>query len=129
MIGKKKESNDLTEIKSILAEGLKIEGNVCAEGKIRIDGEIVGDIKGNYVILGETAKVKGNIFAESIIIMGNVEGNINSHEVEIKAYGRVEGDINTQKLSIEPGASINGVVKSGNFYEKSELNSSTEITE
>ena len=115
---RKKESSSSTEIKSILAEGLRIEGNVLSEGKIRIDGEINGDIKGDYIILGETSKIKGNILSEFIVIMGTVEGNISSQEVEIKTTGKVRGDIVTQKLSIEPGASIEGTLRSGDFYEK-----------
>jgi cytoskeletal protein CcmA (bactofilin family) len=115
---RKKESSSSTEIKSILAEGLRIEGNVLSEGKIRIDGEINGDIKGDYIILGETSKIKGNILSEFIVIMGTVEGNISSQEVEIKTTGKIRGDIVTQKLSIEPGASIEGTLRSGDFYEK-----------
>ncbi|WP_459897154.1 bactofilin family protein [Desulfurobacterium crinifex] len=126
---KKKESNSSTEIKSILAEGLKIEGNVIAEGKIRIDGEINGDIKGDYIILGETSKIKGNILSEFIVIMGTVEGNISSREVEIKTTGKIRGDIVTQKLSIEPGASIEGTLRSGDFYENSISISSIETVE
>ncbi len=126
---KKKKSNSSTEIKSILAEGLKIEGNVIAEGKIRIDGEINGDIKGDYIILGETSKVKGNVLSEFIVIMGTVEGNITSREVEIKTTGKVRGDIVTQKLSIEPGASIEGNIRSGDFYGNSISISSIETVE
>ena len=126
---KKRESNNSSEIKSILAEGLKIEGNVLAEGKIRIDGEINGDIKGDYIILGETSKIKGNIFSEFNVIMGTVEGNITSQEVEIKTTGKIRGDIVTQKLSIEPGASIEGNIKSGDFYENSLSISSIETAE
>ena len=116
---RKKESSSSTEIKSILAEGLRIEGNVIAEGKIRIDGEINGDIKGDYIILGETSRIKGNILSEFIVIMGTVEGNVSSQEVEIKTTGKIRGDITTQKLSIEPGASIKGTLRSGDFYENS----------
>jgi cytoskeletal protein CcmA (bactofilin family) len=126
---RKKENSNSSEIKSILAEGLKIEGNVLSEGKIRIDGEISGDIKGDYIILGETSKIKGNIFSEFIVIMGTVEGNISSQEVEIKTTGKMRGDIVTRKLSIEPGASIEGTIRSGDFYENSISISSIETVE
>jgi cytoskeletal protein CcmA (bactofilin family) len=126
---RKKENGNSSEIKSILAEGLKIEGNVLSEGKIRIDGEISGDIKGDYIILGETSKIKGNIFSEFIVIMGTVEGNISSQEVEIKTTGKMRGDIVTRKLSIEPGASIEGTIRSGDFYENSISISSIETVE
>ena len=125
----KRENSNSAEIKSILAEGLRIEGNVIAEGKIRIDGEINGDIKGDYIILGETSKIKGNIFSEFAVIMGTVQGNITSQEVEIKTTGKIRGDIVTQKLSVEPGASVEGNIKSGDFYENSISISSMETVE
>lgn len=131
MILKKKgeSQSSSVEIKSILAEGLKVDGNVISEGKIRIDGEIRGDVKGNYIILGEPSKINGNIFSEFVVVMGKVKGNINSKEIEIKATGQIQGDIITQKLSVESGASIEGNIKSGVFYEAKSPNSSTETTE
>ena len=123
MLGKKREE-EISEVKSILAEGLKIEGNIFSEGKIRIDGTVEGDVHGNYVIFGQTATVKGSIKASIVVIMGTVEGNIEAEKVEIKASSRIKGDISTGELSVEPGASIDGSVKSGSY-----LSSSTETTE
>jgi cytoskeletal protein CcmA (bactofilin family) len=114
MLGKKKEG-EAGEVKSILSEGLKIEGNIISEGKIRIDGIVEGDVKGDFVVLGETSKIRGNLKVKNLISMGEVEGNILAEYVEIKKSSRIKGDITTQSLSVEPGASIEGSVKSGNF--------------
>ncbi len=123
MLGKKREE-EVNEVKSILAEGLKIEGNIFSEGKIRIDGTVEGDVHGDYVIFGQTATIKGNIKASIVVVMGTVEGNIEAEKVEIKTPSKIKGDISTGELSIEPGASIDGRVKSGSY-----LSSSTETTE
>jgi len=117
MIGGKK-NNSSGEIRSILGEGLRINGNVVAEGKVRIDGEIVGDVKGDYIILGESGKIKGNVLTNEIVVMGSIEGNIQSEEVEIKSSGKIQGDIITKKLFVELGASIEGHVKTGDFSTK-----------
>ncbi len=117
MIGKK-DKVERTDIKSILSEGLKIEGNISFQGKIRIDGEVKGDIEGDYIILGKSAKVTGNLKTKTVIVQGNVKGNISSDRVEIKSGAEVVGDINTNSLSIDSGANIQGMVNSGKFTKK-----------
>jgi len=117
---KRKESENMEEIKSILAEGLRIEGNVYAEGKIRIDGEVTGDVRGSYVILGQASKVKGNVYAEVVVAMGSIEGNVEAKELDIKSSAKIKGDIIAESLSVEPGASLNGLVKVGSYKEASE---------
>jgi len=124
---KKKKEEETAEVKSILSEGLKIEGNVISEGKIRIDGIIEGDVSGDYVIFGESANIKGNVRAKSVVVMGSVEGNVESERAEIKRSAKVKGDISVRELSVDPGASIEGKVTSGSYLSSS--NSSKEITE
>ncbi len=133
---KKKEVQEVpSEIKSILSEGLRIEGNIYAEGKIRIDGEVKGDVQGSYIILGESSKVGGNIKAEHVVAMGEITGNVEAKEVEVKSTARIKGDISSEKLSIEKGASISGNVKSGSYLGEEKFSSisltasSGEITE
>jgi cytoskeletal protein CcmA (bactofilin family) len=117
---KRKEAENVDEIKSILAEGLKIEGNIYAEGKIRIDGEVVGDVSGKFVILGQSSKIKGNVYGEIIVAMGSVEGNLEAKKLEVKASAKIKGDIVAENFSVEPGASLNGLVKVGSYRESSE---------
>ena len=128
---RRKESENMDEIKSILAEGLKIEGNIYAEGKIRIDGEVTGDVRGEFIILGQSSKINGNVCAEIIIAMGCIEGNIEAKKLEVKASAKVKGDIVAENFSVEPGASLHGLVKVGNYREFSEssLESSSAETE
>ncbi len=119
MIGKKgKVEVEKSDIRSILSEGLKIEGNIVFQGKIRIDGEVKGDIEGDYVILGKTSKVTGNLKTKTVIVQGSVKGNIDSERVEIKSGADVTGDISTSSLSVDSGANINGMVNAGRFAKK-----------
>ncbi len=119
MLGKRREG-EISEVKSILSQGLKIEGNISSEGKIRIDGAVIGDIRGDFIIIGETSQIKGNITAKNLVVMGEVEGNISVESLEIKESAKIRGDINCKSLSVEPEASIEGHVKSGNFSSISE---------
>ncbi len=129
MLRKKEEKRiDTAEIKSILAEGLRIDGNITAEGKIRIDGTVNGNVKGDFIIIGQSSKINGDIEAERLVVMGEVKGNVKGSSVEIKASAKVKGDLTVKEISVEPGASIEGKVQTGDFL-KTEHTSLTEITE
>ncbi|WP_456419251.1 bactofilin family protein [Thermovibrio sp.] len=114
---KKKNKVENGEIKSILSSELKIEGNIFATGKVRIDGEVLGDVSGDFIIFGESSKIKGNVKAKRVILMGSVEGDVEATEVEIKSSAKVKGNLSVKELSIESGASVEGAVKSGKFLE------------
>ncbi len=118
MLGKKREE-EMAEVKSILAEGLKIEGNIFSEGKIRIDGTVEGDVNGDFVIFGQRAAVKGNVKAKTVVAMGTVEGNVEAEKLEVKSTAKVRGDLTVKELSVEPGASLDGRVKSGSYTSSS----------
>jgi len=116
---KKKERLEAGEIKSILSQELKIEGSVETKGKVRIDGEIVGDVWGEFVIFGNSARVRGNVRGKKVVFMGSLEGNLTAEEAEVKSTAKVVGNVYAKELSIERGASISGEVKSGEFYSES----------
>ncbi|MEO2083515.1 MAG: polymer-forming cytoskeletal protein [Desulfurobacteriaceae bacterium] len=127
MLRKKEENN--TEIKSILAQGLKIEGNLKSEGKIRIDGEVLGDVTGDTIIFGSTAVVKGKVQASKVVLMGKLEGDLKADSVEIMSTAKVKGEVLAKELSIEKGASVEGTFKCGDYLMGEERSSLTSTTE
>ena len=68
---------DDISINTIIGKGSEIKGNVKVNGFVRIDGDIDGNLEtdGN-VIVGENARIRGNITAKSIILGGIILGNI-----------------------------------------------------
>ncbi|GEM_PF-1251858 len=127
MLRKKEENN--TEVKSILAQGLKIEGNLKSEGKIRIDGEVLGDVTGDTIIFGSTAVVKGKVQASKVVLMGKLEGDLKADSVEIMSTAKVKGEVLAKELSIEKGASVEGTFKCGDYLMGEERSSLTSTTE
>jgi cytoskeletal protein CcmA (bactofilin family) len=98
-----------------LGPGCLFEGNLTLpEGLTRIDGEVIGNIKGNGgLIIGENGSVKGDLNVENVVVYGKVHGNIRARSLEIRASGRVEGDIQVQELVVEKGAIFNGKCSMG----------------
>ena len=85
-------------------------GNIKVNGVVRIDGDIDGNLEtdGN-VIIGENARIRGNINAKSIIVGGIILGNIFANEsVKVLANSIVIGDILSHKVQIEDDALVNG---------------------
>lgn len=106
------------EIRTIIGEDFELEGNIKGEGTIRIDGKVVGDLKiKKGIILGEKGIVFGNIETELALIFGQIHGNINTTQLEIKETGSIYGDIKTNSITMQLGAKYNGKLEMKNQEE------------
>jgi cytoskeletal protein CcmA (bactofilin family) len=116
MLGRKKETElSSQEVRTIVGLGCLFEGNLTLpEGLTRIDGEVIGNIKGSGgLIIGESGSVKGDLSIENVVVYGKVHGNIRARSLEIRASGRVDGDVQVQELVVEKGAMYNGKCSMG----------------
>ncbi|RYY49882.1 MAG: polymer-forming cytoskeletal protein [Chitinophagaceae bacterium] len=100
---------------SIIGAGNIITGNVDAEGDIRIDGTVKGNVYSKAkILIGAEGLVEGNIYCREADVNGQVCGNINTQELlHLKGNAAVSGDIHTAKLFIEPSVSFNGQCQMG----------------
>ncbi|MEP6970938.1 MAG: polymer-forming cytoskeletal protein [Betaproteobacteria bacterium] len=101
-------------IKSLIAHGSHIAGDYRFTDGLRIDGELVGDIRANeeqpsILVVSETASVTGAIHADHIIINGHVHGPVHAHVMlELQPKARIEGDVHYHALEMHQGATICG---------------------
>ena len=95
-------------VPSIISADLKVIGNLESNGDLQIDGRVEGDIHSKNVIIGDTAEIKGSVFAESVRICGNIVGEVKSTKVVIMKTAKVSGDIIHKSLSIEAGSTFEG---------------------
>lgn len=96
---------------SLISADLKVVGNLESDGDLQIDGDVQGDIKSRSVTVGESAKVKGSIVADTARICGMVTGKVQALSVTVAKGAKVKGDIIQQTLSIEAGAEIEGQIR------------------
>jgi cytoskeletal protein CcmA (bactofilin family) len=95
---------------NLISEGTKIKGDVLANGDIRIDGELYGNIavKGRLVV-GPNGRIEGQINCGNIETSGFIKGKITAAELlTLKATAQIVGDIIVGKLSVEPGSLFSG---------------------
>ena len=83
------------------SEDLTIEGNV--EGKI--------ELRENVLTIGPNGKIKAEVFAKQVIVLGEIVGNVTASEkVDIRDNGSVDGDITSPKVAIAEGAHFRGAI-------------------
>jgi cytoskeletal protein CcmA (bactofilin family) len=110
MFGKKAQP----PIKSLIAQGSRIEGNLQFTEGLRIDGEVVGNTRANteqssILVISESAVVQGEIHADHVIINGTVRGPVYARELlELQPKARIEGDVHYKALEMHQGAMITG---------------------
>jgi len=97
---------------SIVARDLTVTGDLEAEGVIRIEGRVQGNVQaGDQVLLSEGGIIEGNVMAREAVIGGTVHGSITGMDrVELQAEAVVQGDIATRRLLIHEGGRVNGGV-------------------
>ncbi|MRD47024.1 polymer-forming cytoskeletal protein [Caenimonas koreensis] len=110
MFGKKAQP----PIKSLIAQGSRIDGNLTFAEGLRVDGEICGDITSNsqqpsILVISESAVVRGAIHSDHVIINGTVRGPVHATELlELQPKARIEGDVKYRALEMHQGAIIAG---------------------
>ena len=83
------------------SEDLTIEGHV--EGKI--------ELKDHVLTIGPNGKIKAQVLAKAVIVLGEVNGNVTATEkVDIRDGGSVDGDIVSPRVAIAEGAHFRGTV-------------------
>lgn len=93
---------------TVIAENLKIKGSLTAEGLVKVNGQIEGEINCTSLVVARKARVVGTITAEHIVIDGIVEGPIRGGNVVLKSRAHVVGDIHHTSLTIEKDARFEG---------------------
>lgn len=98
------------EMNALLGRGSEFEGKLVFEGTVKIDGKFTGDINSEgTLIVGEGARVKAEIAVDTVIIQGEVFGNIKAKSlVELHSTARLKGNIHAPGLVVERGAMFDG---------------------
>jgi cytoskeletal protein CcmA (bactofilin family) len=100
---------------SLLAAGLMIEGKIEGTGHVRIAGNFKGDVhvQGNLTI-ESGAKVTGGVRANTVVVGGELEGNIDAAaRVELLQTGVLNGDLKAGSLTVAAGSRMRGRAEFG----------------
>ena len=99
-----------TAKESLIAADVTIEGKIEGAGHVRMAGRFKGDVnvQGN-VTIEQGAHVTGQISAATVIVSGEVHGNIHaSSRVELLETGAINGDVKAAVLTVAAGSRMRG---------------------
>ena len=95
---------------SLVSKNVKIDGEVQGPENLHVEGYIKGSIKlSGDIFVGTTGKVEADLEAKSIVIQGEVAGNIVARkQLEIHPSGKLIGDCTAGSIDIKEGAIFEG---------------------
>jgi cytoskeletal protein CcmA (bactofilin family) len=96
-----------------IGPSIAIKGDVTGEEDLQVEGRIEGKIllKSNSVTIGRNGRVKANVYANSITVEGEVEGDlIGKDEVVIRQSGKVKGNVAAPRVVLDSGARFQGSI-------------------
>ena len=105
-----------SELLTYLGSATTFDGELRAQGDLKIDGKLKGVIhsKEGCLTIGAEANIEADLVVRDVIIAGLVEGNVDaSGKVEIRPGGTLRGDLRTQCIQIHDGAVMVGSVNMG----------------
>lgn len=99
-----------------IGKSITIKGDLSGNEDLQIDGNVEGriDLPNNQLTIGAEGRVKAEVHAKSVIVIGHVTGNLSAADrIHVEATGIVDGDVKAPRLVIQEGAMLNGAVEMG----------------
>jgi cytoskeletal protein CcmA (bactofilin family) len=96
-----------------IGKSVIIKGELSGSEDLTIEGQVDGkiELRQNVLTIGPNGRIKAQVFAKSVIILGEVTGNVTASEkVDIRDNGSVDGDIAAPRVAIAEGAHFRGSI-------------------
>jgi cytoskeletal protein CcmA (bactofilin family) len=96
-----------------IGKSVVIKGELNGSEDLTIDGNVEGkiELREHVLTVGPHGRIKAQIFAKAVVVLGEVTGNITASEkVDIRENGSVDGDVVSPRVAIAEGAHFRGSV-------------------
>ena len=96
-----------------IGKSVIIKGELNGSEDLTIEGQVDGkiELREHVLTIGPHGKIKAQVFAKSVIVMGEVNGNIAATDkINIRENGSVDGDLTAPRVAISEGAHFRGSI-------------------
>jgi cytoskeletal protein CcmA (bactofilin family) len=96
-----------------IGKSVVIKGELTGSEDLTIEGHVEGkiELRQNVLTIGPNGRIKAQVFAKSVVILGEVTGNVTASEkVDLRDNGSVDGDIAAPRVAIAEGAHFRGSI-------------------
>ncbi len=109
---KKSKTGKLPQIGTVVGRGTDVSGDVRFEGGMHIDGKVSGNVSSpegeHTLILSEVGMIEGEVRVPTVVINGEVHGDVYAHHVELAANASIHGTVYYHYLEMMMGSVVNG---------------------
>jgi len=100
---------------TIIARGVRLEGEFKSQGDVQIEGEVFGTVETSAMLsIGTEAKVKAGVKAANAVIAGEITGNVTiTGKLELKSTAKITGEVVCAVIVVEAGAKMQGNINCG----------------
>jgi cytoskeletal protein CcmA (bactofilin family) len=115
---------------SVIGPTVVFRGELSADEDLIIEGHIEGTIAHHkkHLTVGRQGRIKADIHASSVIVLGQVVGDIHSEGMVSLAKGsEVTGDISCGRIAMEDGARFKGKIDMGTPVKVAAVNTETAV--
>jgi cytoskeletal protein CcmA (bactofilin family) len=96
-----------------IGKSVVIKGDLQGSEDLTIEGQVEGkiELKDNVLTIGPNGRIKAQVFAKTVVVLGTITGNVTASEkVDIRDGATVDGDVVSPKVAIAEGAQFHGSV-------------------
>jgi cytoskeletal protein CcmA (bactofilin family) len=96
-----------------IGKSIVVKGELSGSEDLTIEGQVEGkiELREHVLTIGPNGKIKAQVFAKAVVILGQVTGNVSATEkVDLRDNGSVEGDIVSPRVAIAEGAHFRGTI-------------------
>ena len=96
-----------------IGPSIAVRGDVTGDEDLMIEGRVEGKIllKKNSVTIGRSGRVKADVFAKTVTVDGEVEGDLSAQEeVVVRQTGKVRGNIHAPRVTLDSGCRFQGSI-------------------
>jgi cytoskeletal protein CcmA (bactofilin family) len=104
---------------TLISSEARINGDITFSGNLDVEGVVCGNVtavpdRDAVVRVIDQGRIEGEIRAPSVIINGDVVGDVySSQHLELAAKARVQGNVHYSQVEMAIGAEVNGSLRHG----------------
>lgn len=122
--------SERSEIQMVnIGKSIVIKGDLQGSEDLMIEGQVEGriELKANVLTIGPNGRIKAQVFAKTVVVLGTVNGNVTASEkIDIRDGATVEGDVVSPKVAIAEGALFHGSVDMQRGTKRSQPSNATQ---
>ncbi len=99
--------------RALIGPSIEIKGSLSGGEDLLVEGRVEGKIElaQHSVTIGSSGRIKADIQGRTIVVMGEVEGNLfGSEQIILRQSSKVRGNLVAPRVSLEDGSDFKGSI-------------------